>query len=346
MPESPWALAASTRPTSDTLSPVTRPQLVYTTFEGATSSIWIAPIATLPRARLLATIDQQPGFGARGRVSPKGDVIAYLALPVGSRDPASQGELWVLSTLGGSPRTISGGFDMLSPPLWSPDGTRVALRQVSDGDIGFTFVAIDVTSGAMTTLAANDDALSGQPIGWAGDAFYYSTITPRGTDVYRVDGASASTLAFHASDGIARDFRISPTEDRLLYAEMSPGDPAPRSVVISLSGQPQPERLSGAFSSVWSGGTITAGTTQSSLPQQHEGVSTLQQTLGSAPLPANTLMAPLAWSQDNRYLAAQLLNGDTPSRATASALVVLSPGGASPAIVAPGGYAEFAGWAQ
>ncbi|MBN1825507.1 MAG: PD40 domain-containing protein [Candidatus Eisenbacteria bacterium] len=113
------------------------------------------------------------------RLSPQGDRIAFLSTRTG------QPELFVCGRSGEDPRRLS-RFETAVPnaPIWSPDGSRVALRTTS-ADRSSVWV-IDVVDGAAIerTLAGPDEYLAG----WTGDgnALYLVTMGKEGETLQRV----------------------------------------------------------------------------------------------------------------------------------------------------------------
>lgn len=354
LPESPGAWAASTIGLSLPIAP--SPQVVYSVLSGDESDLLMASAATPAHTRLLARVQHQQGYGLRARVSPQGDRVAYLRLPPGSGDPSTLGELWALNIASGSRWRIGEGYDLFSPPLWSPGGDSVVIRQRTGGDAGFRLLTIAMETGATNPLITVPEALSGQPIGWDQQhhAFYYTVLTPLGTDVYRLDlSTREAALAFHASDGTARDFQLDAAGQRLSYTEVLPaGGPSSRVVTVDLQRQERSlmEATLGAFSPVWKkgGAGMTVGTAGTSLPYDRGSglqVQSAREALGSAASLPGTLIAPVAWSPGGDFLAARLLLGDRPDQLKGEQLVLLAPGEGRPIQLTGGGYAEFAGWA-
>ena len=350
LPESPRTWAASF---GESFPETGTPLLVYSVLQEGMSELRAAPATDPARSSTLARVQHQAGFGLRARVSPQGDRLAYLVLPVGSRDPSREGELWLLNLSSGEQRRLTGGVDVQGMPVWSPEGAAVAVRQRA-GE-GFALRAVDTRNGKITPLVAVTEALTVQAIGWATEAadFYYAVYTQQGTDVYRyAPAAGTGRLALHASNLVARDFKLDGAGKRLLYTELlPPGGPPTRTVVAELSGAELRvlEAASGGFSPTWSSDTksITLGTAGGLLPQTSGHSLRLQsvQEATGVSVPGG-LVAPLAWSPGGDYLAARLLTGDGPDRVTSEQLVVLQPGDSKPIAVTGDGHTTFAGWAR
>jgi len=86
----------------------------------AAESIWeISVMGGAPR-ELVAD-------GAWPAASPDGSNIAYLASAIQFKDIALNKEIWLVRANGeGSHKLIGGGDDVFGPPVWSPDGKRLA----------------------------------------------------------------------------------------------------------------------------------------------------------------------------------------------------------------------------
>ncbi len=86
----------------------------------AAESIWeISLLGGAPR-KLVAD-------GAWPALSPDGSTIAYLASAIQFKDIALNKEIWLVRANGEDPHKLIGaGDDVFGPPVWSPDGKRLA----------------------------------------------------------------------------------------------------------------------------------------------------------------------------------------------------------------------------
>lgn len=335
------------------------PRIVYTELAGQQSTLWVASAADPSRARRIATVGHREGYGLRARLSPDGKRIAYLVLSPSARDPSTEGALWVMGIDGASPLQLLTNADMRSAPVWSRSGKQVLVRQTSvfGERLQYTLVAVDAESGSATKLIPETAADGLYPIGWSEDGrrLYYATLTREGTDIQQLELLSGRVeRVFHASDGIARDFRLSSQGDRLLYSEYQPsGQTAYRVRAADLGTGVSRTFLqsnSALLSPVWrpGGSAVTLG----SEPAE----ARLQGGLGAlsgegagldgvlVPAPAGGFLAPLAWSSEGTFLAARLLHGDSLQQIDSEHLVVVSPTRRTTAEVAAKGYAELVGW--
>lgn len=335
------------------------PRIVYSELTGQQSTLWIASAADLPRARPIATVSHREGYGLRAALSPDGKRIAYLVLPASARNPWTEGALWVMGIDGRDPLQLLSNADMHSAPIWSRSGEQILVREasVSDERLQYTLVAVDTDGGSATKLVPEIAADGLYPIGWSedGQRLYYATLTREGTDIQQLELLSGRVeRVFHASDGIARDFRLSSQGDRLLYSEYQPlGQTAYRVRSTELGTGVsrtflQSERA--LLSPVWRPGepAVTLGSEPAEARLQG-GLGALSGEAGGldsmiAPAPSGGFLAPLAWSSDGAFLAARLLHGDSLQQTKGERLVVVSPARHTTAEVAAKGYAELVGW--
>jgi len=206
---------------------------------------------------------------------------------------------------------------------------------------------VPIQGGAARTLIRDGVSQGLYPIGWSpnGRLVYFSRVTPQGTDVASVsrEGGTATTL-FHASDGIAREFRLSPDGSRLLYTSGPPLGQAgsfrvERADLATGQREVLAEGTSDHFSPVWraDGRAVTLS--------QEGGVASLEPGGASTlvvPAPSNRDDLPLAWSPDGRFLAVRSME-KAQGRYVSEKLVILSPSGGRRNIETKG-YAEFIGW--
>lgn len=335
------------------------PRLVYTVLHGEGSALWMASAADLHDARRLAQVDHREGYGLKAALSPDGRALAYLVLPPQGVDPASAAALWALDLERGGARRLLEGLDLRSAPAWSRDGQRLAVRQAwrtAQGE-AHAFVTVELATGEAKTLVEDTHSLGIYAVGWAeGDrAFYYATVGTAGTDLLRADTATGAVIPLlHTSDGIARDFRLAPGGERLLFAEFLPGAPASyRAIVASLSGGERrvlAESATPLLAALWrpgvEGATLSAGHAGGRL--QGSLTTLLDSDNGPRQGFSETLtagfLAPLAWSPDGSYLAVRQLTGEGPERITGEWLSVVSGATGEVSAISAGGYTELAGW--
>ena len=335
------------------------PLLVYTVLEGERSGIWVAPATNLRQARRLALVDHREGYGLKASLSPTGKRLAYLVLPPGAVDPFSQAVLWTFNLETNSAHRLMEGLDLLSAPVWSPDERHIVVRRsgTDEQHPGYTLLDVDPEQGTMQTLVNDDAALGLYPVGWADQptAFYYARLTQQGTEVRSVSGQTPrDDHVSSVSDGIARDFRLSPQRDRLLYGEYASGSVATYQVHSLDLASGETASMAGNTGAlvgpVWrpDGAHITLGAVP--VPGRLQGeVSTMglegnRQVEGQVVAPAGSFLAPLAWSGAGAFLAARQFYGDSMTSVTGERLVVVSTATGVTLPIQAQGFAEFVGW--
>lgn len=344
------------------------PHLVYSSLEGDRTSLWAVSAADPSTAVRFGLVRHRGGYGIRGSLSPDGALIAYTVARGEAGDPSTNAALGVLRPRDGAVTMLAEGVDLHSAPVWSPDGAAVVVRRTAereDGSRGVELIRVEVDGGDGRLLAREEGVYGLYPFAYDSDGrLYYGRITPGGTDVRVTSSAAGAPVQLlHASDGIAREFRLRGAS--LLYSELAPGEEAAGRGLPSggTGGPPVPvpryrllvaDLLAGSISRLAAGDQPVAGAwspdrgVTAAAPGDYRRLHTLDlhpQAVGepmsggsSFVAPAGTAYFPLAWAPDGRFLAAREV-----SPAGAERLVVLSQTGDSAGL--PGsGYKELVGW--
>ncbi len=337
---------------------VSSPELrvLYAELHGDSTTLWTVPLGPSRQKEKLADITHQTGYGIKGNLSPDGTMIGYTLLPAGARDSAAGGSLWVMDIAEGEGRLLVGGVDLRAAPMFSPDGTKVLYRRTTvngmGGQITELFLA-DLATSQQRRLVSDGLALGLYPIDWAKDGatVYYSRISDQGTDVMAVSiFTSMINNVGHVSDGVARDFRLSPDGDGLLYSAKSPGGDCSVGI-LHLESKRKDVLIQGAsdhYSPVWQpiADAITVGTE----PADPAGKGRLLN-LAAGRVPLSTIPAlsggfdvPLAWSADGRYLAVRSFQGQSSQDITSERIAIISPTNGGRQELETSGPAQFIGW--
>ena len=294
------------------------PLVVFSEFGETADTLWAAnPDDPQDRVQL-GRVEHALGYGISPALSPDGARIAYTVLPPAAARPsvATPAELWLLDIDDGSSRRLAEDLDLLGAPVWSPASDAILVRRVlwgADGSVSSELLRIDL-SGEATRVASAEAALFAIDFSPDGAWLYYAVATPEGTELARgsaLGGGEAETVA-HLSDGVARDWHLSPDGSQLAYLAQAPDDAEVAFVVRVLDLQtgevaaPLADDGSARFNPLWERtGVLTVGRIDGGGGPARLNVdgarTALQATLPSPP-PAG-FDVPLSWSPDGTHLA-------------------------------------------
>lgn len=303
------------------------PLVVFAEFGANEDQIYTAP-ADAPEDRTLhATVAHAPGWGINPGTSSAGPLVAYTVLPEDA-DPSreSPAELWVLDVAKDELTRLARDADLLVAPVFT-DGGRSLLYRRSEG-AEQEVVRVDVEGLTREVVHAEQTSFGIFPIGHRGAELVFARLSTEGTDVYAVQQGGAPEFLVHASDDIARDWRLSPDGGALSF--LAPVTEAERVVyraqIVSLDSR-EPVALAGVdatgtpegsasvateqYSPVWTpdGSGITVG--QEAFVDESEPAVVLGLDGSRTELvtPAFGFDVPIAWSTDGRYLAVRSFDG-------------------------------------
>jgi Tol biopolymer transport system component len=334
--------------------------VVFSEFGIEADTLWAASPADPADRVLLGSAPHAPGFGVFPALSPDGAYLAYTALPAGASDSlsGSAAQLWLLEIASGEARVLAGDVDLRTTPVWSPASDAVVVRR--DGADGGELVRLDL-SGSPTTIAAQAAAL--YPIDFSpdGGVLYYATLSASGSDLMRAPVSSTGAAAApepvaHLSDGIARNWHLSPDGTQLAYLAPAPAGAATAYVaqVLDLETNavltPLGDAAGAQFNPVWDGsasltiggaaGPSTGSGQGAALRISSDGVSAAGAPL---PAPASGFDVPIGWSPDGAYLIVRAFEGAAPAAPGPSRLVAIDAAGARRQL-SPQSDVEIAGW--
>ena len=319
-------------------------RLVFAEFGPTEDRIYLAPAGDLEAREEIARVPHAPGWALTPATEMAGSLAAFVALPP-EAEPVrgSPAELWLLDAASGELTRLAGDADLLVAPVFDRAG-RYLLYRSSDAIEGTqALVRVDLATRARRTLRELSTRFGVFPVAVADDGgIVYAELSNGGTDLYRSDGSGegGAELLFHASDHIARGWRLSPDGGSLSY--LAPRIEAERVVqrlhVTALDGGSEP-RIEAAegfagdqFSPVWmpAGDGITFGQE----PGFAASAAPVTLALGGADeppalaAPEQGFDAPLGWSADGRYLATRSFDGrDAYEPGRESLVVITSAGG-------------------
>ncbi|OGO52189.1 MAG: hypothetical protein A2148_02905 [Chloroflexi bacterium RBG_16_68_14] len=333
------------------------PLVVYSEFGQTADTLWAADPNDPTNRAQIALVEHAWGFGIFPSLSPDGAHIAYTVLPAGGGQDGSdaRAELWLLETATGERTRLAQDIDLLSTPVWSPDSASMVVRrsQWQDGAGGSaSLLRIDL-AGAATEVAAADAGL--YPIDFSPDGawLYYAVLSPSGTDLARAPtvGSETETLA-HLSDGVARDWHLSPDGTRLAYLAQTPkgAETTFAAEVLHLATGTVQTPLAGAavaqFGPAWErDGSLTIGRLDSDGPVRLSAGGTRLSEALPAPPPGGGFDVPLSWSPDGTYLAVRGFQDSSLADPGPSWVMVVSRDGARRQL-SPLSDVVVAGWLE
>jgi hypothetical protein len=336
-------LALNTGGTKNASTPVLAaetPRIAYFEFDTTADTLWLAnPLSPSSRTKGL-TIPHAPEYGVVPSLSPDGKSVAYLVLPTNTAAPGpdSPAQLWVASVEGGEPKLLASDAALLVPAVWSADGAVLVYRHSEVESSSLKRVSI----GSGETTDVKTSAASLFPIAFDGSTLWYAEVSQTGSDLY----STASNAPLRLSDGLTRDWALSPDGARLAYLEMTLSDAAAssRAFVLDLKngersavGSPAAD----AFSPAWApDGSLVIGQLATG------ATSTAAAVIGAdgdtrLSAPRRGFDVPLAVDTD-AGAAMTSFDGNSitnPGRAT---LVVVAPDGNRRQIAS--GEVTFLGW--
>jgi Tol biopolymer transport system component len=139
-------------------------------------------------------------------VSPDGGTIAFDVL----------GILWTIPVGGGPARRLTGDYDDIAQPDWSPDGKRIAFQSYRTGNFHIWSIAPDGTGLTQHTHGAFDH----REVRWSPDGRTIAFSSDRGEGRYAIhllDVASGKVTLFSKGEGQASEPAWSPDGKRMAY---------------------------------------------------------------------------------------------------------------------------------
>lgn len=293
--------------------------LVFAEFGQDADRLYLAAPDAPDQRTLVATIEHATGWGINPAHGTAGSLVAYTVLPPGvpaERDTPA--ELWVLDLVTGEGTRLAQDADLLVAPLFE-EGGRVLLYRRSTGTLQ-ELVRVVIEERTRATVHAEQTTFGIFPIGYGPDgALLFARLSTAGTDVLSVQADDEPVQRFHASDHIARDWRISP--DRRWLAFLAPEAALERIVhrarVVAINGGGDATPAAPSTTGEQYGPTWTPDSRALTVGQEAEVGDFAAATLlvlngnegATLPAPERGFDVPVAWSPDGRYLAARTFDG-------------------------------------
>ncbi|HEY8173257.1 MAG TPA: hypothetical protein VIH21_09210 [Dehalococcoidia bacterium] len=292
-----------------------------------------------PGARIeIATIDHADSYGIFATLAPDSDAVAYTALPPDTAHPSPDAPAHAaIVDASGDVKLLADDVDLLVPPLWAPDGSAIVVRKSvfrDDGTASYELLFLGRDGSRSTITQWSSAAVF--PIAFApdGSRLYFATLNAGGSDIYSVatDGADETRIA-HLTDGIARDWRLSPDGTAIAYSVADPTAEGVRTMLLDVaagavtdaSASPDADRVE--FNPAWrADGRLTVA----SIKPDGGGDAVALDASGDAETlthNASTIDLPLGWSPDGATLAVRSVDGARPHDAGESHLEIVRDDG-------------------
>jgi hypothetical protein len=302
--------------------------LVFAEFGPNVDSIYVVSVDRAKTRTLIHTVEHAPGWGLNPAAAVVAGLTAYTVLPPEAapyRD--SPAELWVLDVATANATRLARDADLLAAPVLSEDGRMLAYRRTDDSGTQ-AIVRVNLENRARRVLHSDATAFGVFPIGFErSGVVLFARLSPSGTDLLRVADGSTAELIFHASDEIARDWRVAPGGDSVAFL-------APELFAERMVHRAQLASLDG--SSVLAGPTPTDGGEQYAPAWRWDGAlaigaSAAPLVVGAAeavvlPAAPSGFDVPLGWSAAGDYLAVRHFDGALSQAAGRETLVVIGNG--------------------
>lgn len=158
--------------------------LVYTSFKGGLSELYLLFRGTRPGQKLIQTRDEK----FRGVWAPDDDTLAVVVSRQGNTD------IWTVSSSGKDPKRLTEDRAIESSPAWSPDGRRMAF--VSDRTGSPQIFIKDLESGEERRLTYSGDYNASPAWSPTGEWIAYAAQAGNDFDIYLItpDGSFTQPL--------------------------------------------------------------------------------------------------------------------------------------------------------
>jgi Tol biopolymer transport system component len=282
-------------------------------------------------------------------------MVAYTVLPE-EADPTreSPAEVWVMNVATENLTRLARDADLLVPPVFTDGGSSLLYRRSQGSTQEIVRVQLDDLT--REVVHSEQTSFGVFPIGLRGASLLFARLSTEGTDVFAVEPGVEPEFLLHASDDIARDWRVSPDGSALSF--LAPINQTERVVyraqIVSLESlesldiaRPTSEATAGTeqYGPVWTpdGAAVTIGQEAFTSESEPAVVLGLDGSRFELTTPTYGFDVPIAWSTDGRYLAVRSFDGRNSVQPGLQRMVIVDREGARFEVDVPS-EVIFLGW--
>lgn len=284
--------------------------------------------------RTQVSIPDPAHFGPRAVLSPDSRTLAIASVDIPGADPMADAVLMLHDLRSGTTQTHTRGVDSRALPVWNAAGDALAFRRYATGVDGIrrdSIWTVGLHEGEPTLVLEAHPSESLFLVDWTEVGLRALRVTKAGTSLVQ----PGQPDRFLTADPVY-EMKAGP-EGTLAFAV---GGDRPRLGLIGDEVRYVP--VPGPFAvPAWKhDGTITiAGEPAKAAVNVEPGIYTADSRAGAA----RSFDLPVAWSPDDRALAARTVWFADDGRPTTESIVILSNDGQRSAVRA-NGYVEIVGW--
>ena len=211
------------------------PVFLASEYHDTYTTLWLANAHDPDKRSRLADIPHAPGWDIEASVNPIQPAVAVLAIPPGGWDPASHASLLVISQDG--VRHLATNLELRGGLLWSDDGRHLVAQRA-----GIVLV-LDASSGTVVADWKPTRTHSAHPVAMTNDTLWVATLQSSGTAIAEVQLTESGPVTVERvklSDGVTRDWTLSPDGSRLAFTEQRGLDLRVRVVSVARRRRPTP----------------------------------------------------------------------------------------------------------